>query len=154
MRDLEVKLEDVRLVLMKHSLLTSAKLSTIKAAGREPVTSDTHDSMAFSRYDSTLDVGSTLDEVPRAGAASALLSKVVWSAKASYSSRAELENNHIFVLDSDPKAPSSEPGLQGTPKPTSDAIGAEVILELLSQVKRGSGKLCKCLQRPKQILVA
>ena len=141
MGDLRVKPEDVQLVLVKCPLLTSAKLAAIKAAGKEPATSDTYESMALSRYASALGIASALDEMPGAEIPSALQSKTAWSAKASCSSGAELENNHIFVLASDPEAPSSGPGLCAISKPMSDAIDADVILELLSQVKRDGGKV-------------
>jgi cyanuric acid amidohydrolase len=138
---LGVKSEDVQLVLVKCPLLTSAKLADIRAAGTEPVTSDTYESMAVSRYASALGIASALDEMPEADVASALQSKNPWSAKASCSSGGELENNHIFVLVSDPEASSSGPGLRAISKPMSDAIDAEVVLELLSQVKREGGKV-------------
>jgi cyanuric acid amidohydrolase len=141
MGDLTIKPEDVRIVLVKCPLLTSAKLAAIRAAGREPVTSDTYESMGLSRYTSAVGIASALDEMPRADIASALQSKPAWSAKASCSSGAELENNHIFVLASDPEASSSGPGLCAISKAMSDAIDAEVVLELLSQVKREGGKV-------------
>jgi len=141
MRDLAVEPEDVQLVLVKCPLLTSAKLATIRAAGREPVTSDTYESMALSRYASALGIACALDEIPKADIASALQSKAAWSAKASCSSGAELEDNHIFVLASDTKAERSGSGLHAISKPMSDAIDADVVLELLSQVKRDGGKV-------------
>lgn len=141
MTDLGVSPDDVQLVLVKCPLLTSAKLATIKAAGREPVTSDTYESMALSRYASALGIASALDEIPGADIASALHSKAAWSSKASCSSGAELEDNHIFVLASDTKAERSRPGLHAISKPMSDAIDAGVILELLSQVKHNGGKV-------------
>jgi cyanuric acid amidohydrolase len=143
MGDLGVKSEDVQLVLVKCPLLTSAKLAATRAVGRQPVTSDTYESMALSRYASALGIASALDEMPEADVASALQSKNPWSAKASCSSGAELENNHIFVLASDPEASSSGPGLRAISKPMSDAIDAEVVLELLSRVKRDGGKVAQ-----------
>jgi cyanuric acid amidohydrolase len=141
MGDLGVKSGDVQLVLVKCPLLTSAKLAAIRAAGREPVTSDTYEWTALSRYASALGIASALDEMPEADVASVLQSKTAWSSRASCSSGAELENNHIFVLASDPKASSSGPDLRAISKPMSDAIDAEVVLELLSQVKREGGKV-------------
>jgi cyanuric acid amidohydrolase len=141
MRDLEVKPDNVQLVLVKCPLLTSAKLAAIRAAGIEPLTSDTYESMALSRIASALGVASALDEMPEADVASALQSKLAWSAKASCSSGAELEDNHIFILASDSKADKSGPGLHAISKPMSDAIDAEVVLELLSQVKRDGGRV-------------
>jgi cyanuric acid amidohydrolase len=141
MKHLEVKPEDVRLVLVKCPLLTSAKLAAIKADGREPLTSDTYESMAISRYASALGIASALEEMSEAEVASALQSKAAWSAKASCSSGAELEDNHIFVLASDSKASTSGFGLHAVSKPMSDAIDADVVLELLSQVKRDGGRV-------------
>ena len=141
MNNLEVKPEDVQLVLVKCPLLTSAKIATIRTAGKEPVTSDTYESMALSRYASAPGIASALEEMPEAGVASALRSGIAWSAKASCSSGAELEDNHIFVLASDTKVPSGRPGLHAISKPMSDAIDAEAVLELLSQVKRDGGKV-------------
>jgi cyanuric acid amidohydrolase len=141
MRDLKVMPADVQLVLVKCPLLTSAKLAAVRAAGREPVTSDTYESMALSRYASALGVASALGELPASGIVPALQSKAAWSAKASCSSGAELEDNHIFILASDSQADKSGPALHAISRPMSDAIDAEMVLELLSQVKRDGGKV-------------
>jgi cyanuric acid amidohydrolase len=141
MKHLEVKPDDVQLVLVKSPLLTSAKLAAIRADGRKPLTSDTYESMAISRYASALGVASALEEMPEADVASALQSKAAWSAKSSCSSGAELADNHIFVLASDSKASISGPSLRAVSKPMSDAIDADVVLELLSQVKRDGGRV-------------
>jgi len=148
MGNLGVRPEDVQLVLVKCPLLTSDKLATIKASEREPVTTDTYESMALSRYACALGVATSLGELPAPDMATwpdvssdALRSKTAWSAKASCSSGAELENNHVFVLASDPNASSNGPSLHAISKPMSDAIDAEVVLELLSHVKREGGKV-------------
>jgi cyanuric acid amidohydrolase len=141
MKHLKVKPEDVQLVLVKCPLLTSAKLAAIRADGRKPLTSDTYESMAISRYASALGIASALGEMPEADVASALQSKAAWSAKANCSSGAELEDNHIFVLASNSKVSTSAPCLNAISKPMSDAIDADVVLELLSQVKREGGKV-------------
>lgn len=147
---LSVRPEDVVLVLIKCPLLTSTKVERIRAAGKEPITSDTYESMARSRYACAVGIAAALGEIPNAQIDSAVQSATasgsedVWSAKASCSSGAELDDNHILILASDPTVPAvgpTKPRLRAVSRPMQDAIDAEAILDLLSQVKRDGGKV-------------
>ncbi|KAJ9641225.1 hypothetical protein H2204_002903 [Knufia peltigerae] len=148
--DLSVRPEDVMLVLIKCPLLTSTKVEAVRAAGKEPVTADTYESMARSRYACAVGIAAALGEIPDAQIDSAMQSTTasaferVWSAKASCSSGAELDDNHILILASDPTvagAGSIRPKLRAVSRPMQDAIDAEAIFDLLSQVKRDGGKV-------------
>ena len=55
--------DSVALVLIKCPLLTSAKVEAIKAKSRTPVTTDTYESMAKSRYASALGIAVALGEL-------------------------------------------------------------------------------------------
>jgi cyanuric acid amidohydrolase len=88
----------VELVLVKCPLLTSAKLEAIRAAGKVPITTDTYDSMATSRYASAVGIEFALQELPESGLEVTISSGRKWSSKASCSSGAELEDCHILVL--------------------------------------------------------
>lgn len=138
---LGVQTQDVQLALVKCPLLTSAKLGAIRAAGKEPPTSDTYESMALSRYASAIGIASALGELAETDVASALTLKQSWSAKASCSSGAELEDNHIFVLANDSSIGPHQARLRAISRPMNDAIDAQALLELLAQVKEVNGKV-------------
>jgi len=141
-KDLGVQTSDVQLALVKCPLLTSAKLGAIRAAGKDPLTSDTYESMALSRYASAIGIASALSELANeTDVASALTTKQAWSAKASCSSGAELEDNHIFVLATDPSVDASNARLRAASRPMNDAIDAEAVLSLLAQIKHAKGRV-------------
>ncbi|KAE9371840.1 ring-opening amidohydrolase [Stipitochalara longipes BDJ] len=102
--------DQVRLILIKCPLLTSEKVEIIKAAGKTPVTTDTYDSMAKSRYSSALGIAIALDEVEECDLDEALRSQFAWSTKATSVS------GHM-----------------------NDAIDARAITRLLEQVDRDGG---------------
>jgi cyanuric acid amidohydrolase len=56
-----VATDQVRLILIKCPLLTSEKVEVIKSSGRTPITTDTYDSMAKSRYSSALGIAIALE---------------------------------------------------------------------------------------------
>jgi cyanuric acid amidohydrolase len=158
MTDLGVHDGDVELVLIKCPLLTSAKLESIRAAGREPITTDTYESMAKSRYASAIGIAAALGEVADTQIEASLLlpqqpGTTAWSAKASCSSGAELDDNHILILASDPAAaaaaatPRTSTGektrrlLRIISRPMQDAIDASAVLALLSRVKEERGEV-------------
>lgn len=131
--------ENVNLVLIKCPLLTSAKIEAIKASGRIPVTADTYESMAKSRYASAIGIAIALDELKRESltAENDLENVNHWSAKASCSSGAELEDNHILLLASTPS-----PGTLGAISSyVADAIDAKAIMEALDHVKTTGGEV-------------
>lgn len=137
--NLGVRPEHVQLVLVKCPLLTSAKLEIIRAAGKEPITTDTYESMAKSRYASAVGIAEALGEVEDAEIENSLRANSACSAKASCSSGTELEDNHVFVLASDPAA--AGPGLRASSQPMKDAIDASAIMELLSEVRKAGGEV-------------
>lgn len=152
-----IRPEDVVLVLVKCPLLTSTKVEAVRAAGKEPVTTDTYESMAKSRYASAVGIAAALGEIPSAEMEAAVqrgpaTKESVWSAKASCSSGAELDDNHILILASRPgsrpvkvngsSSSTTRPAcLRAVSRPMRDAIDAEAALDLLSQVKRDNGEV-------------
>ena len=130
-----VATDQVRLVLIKCPLLTSEKVKVIKSSGRTPITTDTYDSMAKSRYSSALGIAIALEELEESHLDEAMRSQSSWSAKASCSSGAELEDCHILIIASD----TSPGGLRAVSGYMSDAIDARAITRLLEQVNRESG---------------
>jgi cyanuric acid amidohydrolase len=130
-----VATDQVRLILIKCPLLTSEKVEVIKSSGRTPVTTDTYDSMAKSRYSSALGIAIALEELEECHLDEAMRSQSSWSTKASCSSGAELEDCHILIIASD----TSAGGLRAVSGCMSDAIDARAITRLLEQVDRESG---------------
>ncbi|KAF7193558.1 Cyanuric acid amidohydrolase [Pseudocercospora fuligena] len=98
----KLKPDDVHLVLIKCPLLTSEKVAATLAAGEKPITADTYESMAWSRYASAIGIGAALGEVSTEDVASHLQSGNFYTAKASCSSGAELDDCHILILANDP----------------------------------------------------
>ncbi|KIW81537.1 hypothetical protein Z517_04563 [Fonsecaea pedrosoi CBS 271.37] len=142
MRAASLAVGDVHLVLVKCPLLTSAKIEAARAQARVPVTTDTYESMARSRYASAVGIASALDELPDGGRLEDVLaSQNTWSAKASCSSGAELEDCHVLVLATDPAAAGGETpyNLHALSRYMADAIDAAAILALLETVKRHNG---------------
>ncbi|KAI6784128.1 uncharacterized protein J7T54_004674 [Emericellopsis cladophorae] len=147
MRQMDVTTEQVHLVLVKCPLLTSDKLQAIRAQGMVPITSDTYESMARSRYASAIGIAAALGEVPE-GDVPAIMRQGQgehrWSAKASCSSGAELDDCHILVLAS-PAPTSSSPTrqqrLHAVSRPMADAMDAASLLHLLDQVRKDAGEV-------------
>ncbi|KAI9150784.1 Cyanuric acid amidohydrolase [Paramyrothecium foliicola] len=136
--ELGVTSDQVHLVLIKCPLLTSDSLQAIRAQGKVPITTDTYESMAKSRYASAIGIGAALGEVQEQDIPEALARGEQWSAKASCSSGAELENCHVLVLAS---TPSPGAFLHAVSHPMADAIDAASILNLLSHVKQHDGEV-------------
>jgi cyanuric acid amidohydrolase len=122
-----VSTKHVNLVLIKCPLLPSSKIDAIRAAGQEPITMDTYESMAKSRYASALGISVALEELGRPFVESALGKEEKWTAKASCSSGAELEKCHILLLVSDPSSGS----LRAVSSVMEDAIDARSIIDAL-----------------------
>lgn len=139
MSDLKLGVEDIKLVLVKCPLLTSTKMEAARAANETPITTDTYESMAKSRYASAIGIGAALGEVEDTNIETVLQTSASHSAIASCSSGAELEDNHIFILASDSAASKSELGALS--RPMKDGIDAEAVLDLLGQVKQEGGQV-------------
>ncbi|KIX04188.1 uncharacterized protein Z518_07742 [Rhinocladiella mackenziei CBS 650.93] len=138
--DIGVAVEQVQLVLIKCPLLTSTKLEMIRAEGRQPITTDTYESMAKSRYASAIGIARALGELEESQISDSLKSENSWSAKASCSSGAELDDCHIFILASNTNV-SGKLHLRAVSKPMQDAIDAAALLDLLSQVRKDDGEV-------------
>lgn len=145
MKEATVTPEQVHLVLVKCPLLTSAKLEVIRAEGRTPITTDTYESMSKSRYASAIGIAVALGEIAEGALEDALSLGEAWSAKASCSSGAELDDCHILLLASttasEKPLTSTQGELRVISKPMTDAIDAASILDLLDQVKKDEGKV-------------
>lgn len=131
--------ENVNLVLIKCPLLTSAKIEAMKASGKTPITTDTYESMAKSRYASAIGIALALEElkVDSILTEENLNNISHWSTKASCSSGAELEDNHILLLASTPS-----PGSLGAISSyMADAIDAKAIMGSLVYVKAAGGEV-------------
>ena len=124
--------DHVHLVLIKCPLLNSAKVEIIKAASKTAVTTDTYESMAKSRYASAVGIAVALEELEENGLEEAIRNETSWSRKASCSSGAELEDNHILIIASNP----SSGNLRAASAYMNDAIDAGAILRILDQIKR------------------
>jgi cyanuric acid amidohydrolase len=138
MKENSMDKDSIQLVLVKCPLLTSAKVEEIRAHGKIPQTSDTYESMALSRFATAIGISSALDELKDSNIADALKAKTGWSSKASCSSGAELEDNHILILASDRAAGHNLCAKSGYMK---DAMDAGVILTMLDEIKQEKGRV-------------
>lgn len=122
-----LKPHDVQMVLVKCPLLTSERVQAALEKGYSCVTRDSYESMARSRYASAVGVGVGLGEVGMDEVEGVLKSGEFFSAKASCSAGAEVEDCHVLVLGND----SRFPPLQGqVPPGTENEIEAEVEVEV------------------------
>jgi cyanuric acid amidohydrolase len=144
----ESEFKEANLVLIKCPLLTTTKIDVIKAQGKTPLTTDTYESMALSRYASAVGIQAafvglsnnpqstktqTLDSLDGSAASSP-----IWSPLASCSSGAELEDCHILVLGT-----STTPGgpLRAITGIMHDAIDASSILTSLERIRNEGGEV-------------
>jgi cyanuric acid amidohydrolase len=140
--------KDVKLVLIKCPLLTSAKIAAIKAQDLKPITEDTYESMAKSRYASAIGIALGLNEMNEEDATGFMdrEAKEFYSNKASCSSGAELEDCHILILASVPLMRRATmlddlrtPKLNAMAGSMIDAIDAVAITEMLKEIKKRGG---------------
>jgi cyanuric acid amidohydrolase len=131
--------DSVHLVLVKCPLLTSTKVEAIRALGKTPRTTDTYESMALSRHASAIGIGAALDELGSPGTADTLSGNTRWSSKASCSSGAELDDNHILILASDTTVKDGK--LRVVSSYMKDAMDAGVILSMLDEITRDGGEV-------------
>lgn len=133
--ELESSKNAIHLVIVKCPLLTDTKIQAIRESGRVPLTSNTYQSMGKSRYASAVGVAVALGEIAEAEIDAAIRSGAAWSAAASCSSGAELEDCHILILASSP-----EPGrLKAASTFMEDAIDGRAVVEALGEVNRDGG---------------
>jgi cyanuric acid amidohydrolase len=125
----------VNLVLIKCPLLTSEKIEITKAASKPPVTTDTYESMARSRYASALGIAVALGEIQESRLDEAMRNETTWSTQASCSSGAELEDCHILIIASHP----SSGKLRAVSAHMDDAIDAGATLKILDRVRDEQG---------------
>lgn len=130
---------DIKLVLIKCPLLTSAKIEEVKAMGKVPPTTDTYESMALSRRASAIGIGIAMGDVDAKAIGDMELSTNHWSSVASCSSGAELENCHILLLAADHEAETGS--LRAISTVMTDAIDAPAILEALKAIEHEHGKV-------------
>jgi cyanuric acid amidohydrolase len=140
--------KDVKLVLIKCPLLTSAKIAAVKAKDLKPITEDTYESMAKSRYASAVGIALGLDEINEEDVTGFVdkKAKEFYSDKASCSSGAELEDCHILILASTPLMQRATmpddlrtPKLYATAGSMMDAIDAEAIIDMLKEIRKQGG---------------
>jgi cyanuric acid amidohydrolase len=138
---------DVQLVLIKCPLLTSAKIAAIKEQDMEPITEDTYESMAKSRYASAVGTANGLDEIRDENLIVLMMNEKcnrAYSCRASCSAGAELEDCHVLILasslDKEPDR-SSAPQLRALSGRMRDAIDAKAINVMLDEVKRENGEI-------------
>jgi cyanuric acid amidohydrolase len=140
--------KDVKLVLIKCPLLTSAKIAAIKAQDLKSITEDTYESMAKSRYASAIGIALGLDEMNEEDVTGFMdgKAKEFYSDKASCSSGAELEDCHILILASTPPTQGATvsddlrtPKLYATAGSMIDAIDAGAIMDMLEEIKKRRG---------------
>jgi cyanuric acid amidohydrolase len=134
---LGVNVDDVHLVLVKCPLLTSDAIAGLRLRGIEPVTTDTYESMSYSRAASSLGIAVALGEATHAEAAAALTGgSDVWSARASASSGAELDDCHVFIVAESDRV--SNP-LRAVHTAMKDALDIEALTDVLDRIKAERG---------------
>jgi cyanuric acid amidohydrolase len=129
-------------VFAKCSLLTSAKLEAIRDTEKSPVTENTYESMAKSRYASACYVAIAtgfMEEYELDG----FPSSEGWSIHASCSSGSELEDCHILMLANS----SSRGPLRIISTVMQDAIDARAITNLLREVQHDNGVVIRAFAK-------
>lgn len=135
--ELGVTPADVHLVLVKCPLLTSDTIAALHTAGQSPVATDTYASMGFSRAASALGIAVALGECDRQTALGALDGGAgVWSARASASAGAELDDCHILVVAESPTAANPLRAVHGH---MADALDLASVQLLLDRVAAAGG---------------
>lgn len=139
------RLEDVHYVQIKCPLLTAARTESARQRGAEPVTTDTYESMAYSRGASALGVALALGEIRESDLSddSVCRDYGLWSGCASTSAGIELMRNEILVLGN---APGWDPSLRIGHDVMADALdGAAVDRALAPLGGEGAGELAALL---------
>ncbi|MBB5911395.1 cyanuric acid amidohydrolase [Nocardia transvalensis] len=135
--DLGVRAADTHLVVVKCPLLTSDKITAIRAAGGVPVATDTYESMGHSRAASALGIAVALEECDRPHALRALSGEAgVSSARASTSAGAELDDCHVLVVAESDSAANPLRAVHGEMR---DALDLASVTALLDRVRAENG---------------
>lgn len=129
---------NVEMVLIKCPLLTSEKLSACEQVGKQAVTKDTYESMARSRRSAAMGIEAALRGMQ---SAPHNRSPAEWSDRANCSSGAELENNHILVLATDPTVPAADAKLRAFHGYMADAMDHTPITDTFRKVSNAKGKV-------------
>ncbi|GAA5138417.1 ring-opening amidohydrolase [Alloalcanivorax gelatiniphagus] len=118
--------EDVHYVQIKCPLLTAARCEDARRRGATVATSDTYESMGFSRGASALGVALALGEVEQTALSDAAICHDfdLWSGRASTSAGIELMRNEILVLGN---APGWDPALRIGHDVMADALDGEAL---------------------------
>lgn len=140
MDEVGVTAEDVHMVLVKCPLLTSDKVAALHASGQTPVTTDTYESMGHSRAASALGIAVALGEATRAEALQALAGERedTWSARASASAGAELEDCHILLV-AESRAVANP--LRAAHTAMKDALDIGALTALLADIEKQGGSV-------------
>ncbi len=125
----------VHLVLIKCPLLTSTKVEAILAAKKIPITFDTYESMAKSRYASAVGIAIALEEIEENSLDESMRNEDRWSSKASCSSGAELEDCHILILASG----TTSGNLRAASAFMEDGIDAGILIKILQTIRDERG---------------
>jgi cyanuric acid amidohydrolase len=133
------------LVLIKCPLLTTAKIDGIKSQGKVPLTTDTYESMALSRYASAVGVAAVSKGDGDAYRVDPSVlnclddekANPIWSEYASCSSGAELEDCHILVLGTS----RTSGNIRTISSVMNDAIDAKSITDALSVIRGEQGQV-------------
>lgn len=134
--------QHVKMVLIKCPLLTSERIAAIKKAGGYPVTEDTYESMARSRFACAVGIAGAMNEIDDdLNAAMHAEGGKVWTSKASCSSGAELEDCHILLLASSSTSVKEPRQLRAISTSMASAIDAPTILSTLQQITSENGKI-------------
>ncbi|UED87470.1 ring-opening amidohydrolase [Streptomyces profundus] len=133
--------DEVDMVLVKCPLLTSERVAACRAAGAEPVTEDTYESMARSRAAASLGIALSLGECAEDAALDALAGRHaadVWSARASASAGAELTDCHVLVLGTSGAVGGPLRAVHGVMR---DAIDLDSLQRLFARVDAEGGEV-------------
>jgi cyanuric acid amidohydrolase len=135
--ELGVGPDDVHLVLIKCPLLSSDAIAGVHRRGLRPVTTDTYESMSRSRAASALGIAMALKECDRDRALLALEGRDdVWSARASASSGAELDDCHILVVAESDAAANP---LRAAHTAMRDALDIQALTEVFDRIAAEGG---------------
>lgn len=137
--DLDLGRDAVHLVLVKCPLLTSSAIAACRATGDDPVTVSADASMGRSRAASALGVALALGELDEADLDGALAGEIpAFSSVASVSSGAELDDCHVLVVGSSPRAGGP---LDAKHAVMADALDYRSVADLLAEVSAEGGEV-------------
>lgn len=139
--------DDVHFVQVKCPLLTAEKIKLARDQGAQAVTTDTYESMSYSRGASALGVALALDEISpdQCSDAAILKDMALFSTRASVSAGIELDNNLVVVMGMAEHGVSS---LSIGHAVMQDAIDAKGVVKLLEdELQSGTSTLINLLAK-------